>query len=217
MASLNAEQIREQVEFDRLMVAARAQKMRGDLVEAEKALLKALAMRFDDLNARELAADILYDRGEFEKAAKHYKSLYSPERPRPSAESGFARCVLKMAEIAQQREALLNPMDSPISFVPERRTPIVAAMLSIAPGLGQVYCGQFIKGLLLFAAWLFFLLLVYASQPRSVGSAANTRLVFGTAGIMFICLAVFVHAYAIVDAVMTAEKTVRRVAKKKEE
>jgi tetratricopeptide (TPR) repeat protein len=189
--------------------------MRGDLVEAEKALLKALSMRFDDIGARELAADILYDRGEFEKAAKHYKSLYTTQRPRPSAESGYARCVLKVAEIAQQREALLHPMDAPTALVPERRTPIVAAMLSSAPGLGQVYCGQFIKGVLLFTGWLFFLLLIYISQPRNIGSLANARPVFSQAGIAFICIAIFIHAYALVDAVMTAEKTVKRTADKK--
>ena len=213
MESLNADKIRAQVEFDRLMVAARAQKMRGDLLEAEKALLKALAIRFDDLNARELAADILFERGDFEKAAKHYKSLYSTERPRPSAEAGYARCVLKIAEIAQKREELLNPMNAQTAaFVPERRTPVVAAILSMIPGLGHVYCGQFTKAILIFSSWLFFLILIYIFYPWSLNAPANVKLSAGQPYVKFAFIALFIHAYAFVDAIMAAEKTRRKPA-----
>ena len=52
---------------------------------------------------------------------------------------------------------------------PNKKEPIVSLVLSIIPGLGQAYNGQYKKGLILFIAFIVSLVLIYATIWLFIG------------------------------------------------
>ena len=171
MADQNADDVRKQAEYERLMHLAHVNRMRGDYAQAAVQIKQALELRPDDLDAREFAADILFARGELEKAAEHYKAIHEADPSRASAEEKFAKATLQIAEGKRQKDLLRMMIEDPTAFrsqyQPPPRRPVVAAILSGIPGLGHVYCGQLVKGIVIFAGsalcWLLFFALARMS------------------------------------------------------
>lgn len=62
-------------------------------------------------------------------------------------------------------------------FDPRRKSPRLAAILSIVPGLGQVYVGYYTRGLVLAASWLM-LLMVAANAPGRMEPAPGMAVFF---------------------------------------
>ncbi len=62
-------------------------------------------------------------------------------------------------------------------FDPRRKSPRAAALLSIVPGLGQVYIGFYTRGFTLTAVWLM-LLMVVVNAPRGLEPAPGFALFF---------------------------------------
>lgn len=84
---------------------------------------------------------------------------------------------------------------------PTHRSPLVAVILSLsATGLGQIYCGRIIRGLIMFLGSLLFTPLIVAA---ALLSPATVILV----GLIFALLAVLcVYVYAVVDAFLLASR-----------
>ncbi|MGC8863604.1 MAG: tetratricopeptide repeat protein [Armatimonadota bacterium] len=211
---MDPEDVRKQAEFERLFRAARINRKRGDYREAEQLIHRALEIKPDDLEAREFAADILYARGEIEKAAQEYKAIFEAEPSRASAEEKFARATIEIAEAKRQKDLLRLMIENPQAFratyeLPPR-SPLMASILSGLPGLGHVYCGQVVRGIVIFLIVTFSWLLFFALRP-SVGASSNPieRFVqeLDVWAIIFLCVAVFTHVYAIVDAAVAAERS----------
>lgn len=204
--------LRDQSEFERLTTAARVYRMRGDYREAEKSIRRALEIRPDDLDAQEFAADLLLARGELEQAAAEFKRIHEEVPDRASAEEKYARAIVQMAEARRQRELLREMLDNPSKFRSPARSPLAAAVLSAAPGFGHIYCGQLVKGIVLFAgtmlAWLLFYSLSPPVQSYLPPPERTMRFVqdLGPAAILFLCIAVFSHVYAFVDAAVLADR-----------
>lgn len=85
---------------------------------------------------------------------------------------------------------------------PTHRSPLVAVILSLsATGLGQIYCGRIIRGLIMFLGSLLFTPLIVAA---ALLSPATVILV----GLIFALLAVLcVYVYAVVDAFLLASRS----------
>ena len=200
MAEQSTDELRIQAEFDRHMTAAHVYRNRGDYPGATEEIRKALALKPDDLAAREFAADMVFAHGEVEKAAEHYKSILDVDPSRTSVEEKFAKAILQVAEGKRQQDLLKEMMENPRAHSPAPRSGGLAAILSIAPGFGHIYCGQYIKGMIIFAAWAlaWVLCLSFVGLP---GHRLTTATVF------FGCLATSLHLYAVVDAASAAEKT----------
>lgn len=64
----------------------------------------------------------------------------------------------------RRRQATAAYAETPQPFDPQRKSPRLAAILSVIPGLGQVYVGYYTRGLVLAATWLM-LLLFAANAP----------------------------------------------------
>jgi tetratricopeptide (TPR) repeat protein len=213
MADQGIEDAKRQAEFDRLFRAAHVSRTRGDYEQAERLIGQALDLRPGDSEAREFAADLLFARGELEKAAEEYKSIYDADPSRTSAEEKFAKATVQIAEGKRQKDLLRLMIEDPGAFrstyeLPPR-SPLLAALLSGIPGLGHVYCGQTVKGIVLFLAVSFSWLLFFALRPN-VGGFGDPIARFvhnlNAAAVIFLCLAVFTHMYAFADAAVTAER-----------
>lgn len=207
------DRLREQAEFERLSTAARVYRMRGSFSEAEESIRRALEIRPDDVEAQEFAADMLLARGELDRAAAEYKRIHEANPDRASAEEKYARAILQIAEAKRQRELLQEMLENPSRFRPPARSPLVAALLSVAPGFGHIYCGYLVKGIVLFSATMLAWLIFYALSPpvqaylpppaRTMQFAQD----LSPAAILFLCIAVFSHVYAFVDAAVLADKS----------
>jgi TM2 domain-containing membrane protein YozV len=209
----DANDLRVKMQFDRLMTSARVYIKRGEMGKAGEAVVQALELRPGDLDARELAADMVLASGDVEKAAAHYKVLFSPERPRPSAEEKYAKAILQIAEEQYQREQLAQMLANPTKAAGPPRSPLLAAIASIGPGFGQMYLGNFRRGVIFFGVVIISWMLFYYLSPP-VGNftqqnALTMREFFGNmsaSAVMFACIAAFAHVYAFIDAVMSAGK-----------
>ncbi|MCL4500073.1 MAG: tetratricopeptide repeat protein [Chloroflexi bacterium] len=203
--------IRKQAEFDRFMSAARVERMRGDYTRAAASVQQALKIWPEDPGAREFAADVLLALGQLEKATEVYKELFQEDATRASAEEKYAKVTLQVAEGKRQKELLLHVADHPAKFAPAPRSPLIAALLSSAPGFGQIYCGQFVKGVVLFVvsmiSWFFF----YLSSPDVSNVPEQMRMAtfiknMNPLAVIFACIAVSLQVYAFVDAPVYASK-----------
>ncbi|OFX15008.1 MAG: hypothetical protein A2Z18_03180 [Armatimonadetes bacterium RBG_16_58_9] len=208
-------------ELERLITAAHVFRRRGDYEKAQDLIDQALDLCPSDLEVREFAADIIYARGDLEKAAEQYKQIAHEDKSRASAEEKYARAVVQIAEGNRQRELLKEMLDNPSKFRAPARSPLIAGLLSLAPGFGHVYCNQLIKGIVLFLGAMLSWLLFYAFAPDSpykglsdqiAGTITTSERVsyflthLGAPAILFACVALFAHIYAIVDAPVIASK-----------
>jgi tetratricopeptide (TPR) repeat protein len=209
-------------ELERLITAAHVYRRRGDYDKAQELIDQALEISPSDLEVREFAADIIYARGNLEKAAEQYKQIAHEDNSRASAEEKYARAIVQIAEAHRQRELLKEMLENPSRFRAPSRSALIAGLLSLAPGFGHVYCNQLIKGIVLFLGAMLSWLLFYAFAPnipykglsdQIAGTITTSERVsyflthLSAPAILFACIALFVHIYAIVDAPVIASKT----------
>ncbi len=205
------EDVRKQVEFDRQMSMARVHRMRGDYVQAAEAIRLALRVKPEDADAQEFAADILAARGELEKAGEVYKALHEADPARASAEEKFARVTLQIAEGKRQQFLLRDMAENPDKYRKPTHapSPLIAALVSTVPGLGQIYCGQFVKGagffLGIMCAWLFLGLMGF-DWKMAVNDPQQFVHQIDPFSVVLLCLAIALHTYAFVDAPVYANK-----------
>lgn len=194
----------KKAEFDRLMTAATVFRRRGDYGQATQSVKEALQILPDDIAAREFAADMIYAHGNVEKAAEHYKSILEEEPGRASAEEKYAKAVLELSEAKRQKDLLKLMVGNPAKFKPvSPKNSTLAVLLTIAPGLGHMYCGEIVKGLGIFGVWLVSCLLFVFTLDPGAGTAQRVT----TASVIFACIAGSVHIYALLGAAQSAEKT----------
>lgn len=212
MSPQNLDDIKKQAEFDRHITAARVHRMRGDYKQAEQAINQALELNPSDIGALEFAADMLFVRGELEKAADEYKRLFEQDKSRTSLEAKFAKSKLLIAEGKRQQHLLKEMLDNPAKYRVSARSPLLAAIISVAPGFGQIYCGQLVRGIVLFVATMLSWLLFQALTPEVADIRMQDRMTSFTRNmdplaIIFACMAVAIHVYAFVDAAILAGKS----------
>lgn len=194
----------KKAEFDRLMTAATVFRRRGDYGQATLTVKQALQICPEDLAAREFAADMIYAHGDLEKAAEHYKAILEIEPSRTSAEEKYAKAVLEMSEGQRQKELSKLMLENPTKFRPvQPKNPGLAVLLTIAPGLGHIYCGELARGLGIFGIWLVScMLFMFTLDP---GASSVQRVT--TSSVVFACIAGSIQIYALLSAAQAAEKT----------
>ena len=212
MASQDPSQQKKQAEFERILTAAHVHRRRGDYSRAEELVTQALDIDASNLEAREFAADLLCARGKLEEAAECYKSILAEDKTVASAEEKYAKAILQIAEGRRQKDLLQDMLDNPSRSRGPKRNPVIAGVLSIAPGFGQIYCGQIVKGIVLFCAAMLCWMLFYAAAPPVAANIdPQDRITefmtnLSALPVLLGCIAVFIHVYAFVDAPVTASK-----------
>lgn len=195
----------KKAEFDRLMTAATVFRRRGDYGQATLSIKQALALFPEDIAAREFAADMIYAHGDVKTAAEHYKSILEAEPGRGSVEEKYAKAILELSEAERQKELMRLRLENPGKFRPvQPKNAGLAVLFTIAPGLGHMYCGELVRGLVLFGVWvLSCILFMFTLDPGAAGVAQ--RVTFSS--VVFALIAGSIHIYALLSAVQAAEKT----------
>lgn len=194
----------KKAEFDRLMTAATVFRRRGDYGQATLSVKQALQIYPENLDAREFAADMLYAHGDLNTAAEHYKSILDQAPDRGSAEEKYAKAILEISEAERQKELLKLMVENPGKFRPiQPKNATLAVLLTIAPGLGHLYCGEIGKGLTIFGVWILSCVLFMFTLDPGAGVAHRVT----TTSVIFACLAGSVHIYALLGAAQAADRT----------
>lgn len=144
---------------DRLLTTAHVQRMRGNLEEARRACEEAVALDPECAAAHEMLGDLAAAREELEAAMKHYREAFRLDG-KPATEEKIALLALRIDE--RKRGELSTGTRSP-SGSRKRLNPSLACMLSMLfPGLGQLYNGEYRKGLVFALLWVLLLPNLYA-------------------------------------------------------
>ncbi|MCC6446370.1 MAG: tetratricopeptide repeat protein [Armatimonadetes bacterium] len=135
----------------KLLASAKLFRIRGQFDAAEEKCKEALALAPQNTEALEMMGDIAYDRGSLEEALHLYKTAVEI-RSTPSLETKYAKVALEIGEQARQREMAETLLNQPEQAVQRKRSQAVAFILStLVPGMGQLYNGDMVKGLIIMA------------------------------------------------------------------
>ena len=145
---------------------------RGQNAEAERAAQEMLVLDPEDADAQELLGDVRLARGDFDGAATALRAALARDPGRASAENKLARASLRRSE--DQRRQTMG-----VAYASEgralmrgggggdagRRTRL-AVLSAVLPGLGQLYGGAFVKGIVLLLVYGLGCLLLSVSGLR---------------------------------------------------
>ena len=109
---------------------------------------------------------------------------------RPAEPRSFTRTILSSSKIAAS-----DPAQGRLETAEGKASDAIAVLLSVLPGLGHIYKGHKLIGMLL----------IFAGTPMAVGLAlliATGTAGFGVALLPIYWLAVMAHVYAIQDRVL---------------
>ena len=194
------------------------------LEEALELAREAASLAETSWESHELVGDLLMEKGDAEAAMASYRRAREIVVDRPLLEDKIARAALTQAAdqaVARRTQALLDGTaraDAP------KRKPSHAALFSfVIPGLGQIYNGEVLKGLILLVAYvaLFSVAMLSAlrglsQMPRattgpvyspSLDVSAMLGALFDGVGLIWMLLLTGLWVYAIADAALRASRS----------
>ncbi len=138
----------EQEELGRLYETVRRELFRGRIDAADEAARRLLEKTPDSTSAHELMGDVLSARGQRARARDEYKQAMTLEPANADAERKFAEAMLLMGEAERTRNLVASG-----DFASLRRTGpgdagAAAVRSMFFPGLGQLYNGDYEKGVI---------------------------------------------------------------------
>lgn len=155
---------------------AHVMESRGDRDAAVAALMDVAQKYPDHPSAREAHADALIAAGKLDEAKEILAQLVKEHPGRIETERKHAKLVLKLAERNISASLLLGEGDlhSLMNPAGARRSAGTAAFLSLlAPGFGQIYNGQLVRGLTMLGIsvvlWILFFTVGYTDRMNLAG------------------------------------------------
>ncbi len=118
--------------------------------EAEKTARKLLEIAPRSTTSWELWGDVLLAQGKAEEAADAFRKAVELEPANADAERKYARIQLDLQQAKWQRQVLESGDLAQFRGVADREPATAAARSALFPGLGQVYNGEYEKGLVMF-------------------------------------------------------------------
>jgi len=127
--------------------------------EAEKTARELLEVAPRSTTSWELWGDVLLLQSKLEEASDAFKKAVELEPANADAERKYASVQLDLQQAKWQREALESGDLSQFRGAPNKEPGTAAARSALFPGLGQVYNGEYEKGLVMFFVGLVLLIL----------------------------------------------------------
>jgi len=149
MNSNNAQQMGE-MELGQLCEKLHAALHYERVDEAEKTACKLLEVAPYSTTSWELWGEVLLTQGKMEEAADAFKKAVELEPANADAERKYASIQLDLQQAEWQRQALESGNLSQFRGAANKEPATSAARSALFPGLGQVYNGEYEKGLVMF-------------------------------------------------------------------
>jgi len=190
--------------------------MRGRFVEAEDKVREAVALAPGDPAALEMLGDLLAEKGSIAEAVALYQRALERGPGRAALEEKHARLVLILAEQQHERALAQLLLENPGRAASgRRRNPTHAFFLSaFLPGLGQIYNGEYLKGVLFLAGGFLSFLLGGESLLRLLFAASGSRVAPSGLEAVFGFLSFLLWVAAMVDAPVRAQRLSESAARR---
>lgn len=200
----------QEAQLHKYLSKAHVESVRGNWAEAEVACLAALEHASDDAQVHEMLADILRERGNYDRALEEYKVAQTLDPKRASAETKYAELVLAVAEKERAKFLAQDMLDNPHLYVARTRKPMAAMFLGmLLPGLGQVYNGQLAKAGIIFGTFVLWVIAMALFQhyPPTISSIGDLIQYTDARVELLGFIAVTAYVYGIIDAASAADKS----------
>lgn len=196
------------LELEHLYDAARRSLHWQRLDTARDAAHKILELTPDSTSARELWGDVLLALGDKEAAAEEFKRAVELEPANADAERKYGLVVLELQEATQHRQALESGDLSRFRGVANKDPAVAAGRSALFPGMGQLYNGEYEKGVVLAVLGLFLLIPAVNGVTNIIqwlmgGPPSLISAVFAWMGLIGYLL---VWAYGIYDAYQSGRR-----------
>lgn len=203
-------------ELELLLAKANLHRLRGQFPEAQDTCRQALELNPKDVVIREILADSFYDAGKFQAALAEYKIALEYAPGKDSLEKKFARTTLDIAEAERTKVMAQDMLQNPGKYgVTRERSPLIAFISALVPGLGQLYNGEMTKAALIFGTFVLFLLswaFLQPPYPRNVDTIQMFVYVTSPAVLVTGLVFFLAYIYGLADAFVTAGKTTKKPA-----
>ena len=213
-----------EVEVKQLLIQANVHRARGNYEKAMELVKRANEISPHNPQVLELMGDILRARGQPREALEKYRSALAAQPNRPSVEEKIAVVTLELTEMAKREEMRAWLREHP-EYRPRGKNPSLAVIASLAiPGAGQVYNEDWVKGLIIFGAWLLCLFsftsplydaLQHGVQAGSVEGITEALRSWSTLKLLWVWLTMIACAviwtYSFIEAGITAYR-LKRIA-----
>jgi tetratricopeptide (TPR) repeat protein len=205
-----------------LLGRATLARARNQREQALKLAQEAIVLDESNAEAHELQGDLLLDLRRGEEAMASFRRAMELHPDRPVLEEKVARAALQRAarrQTLEMSQAILEGRAKPSG---PQRSPALAALLSlIAPGLGQFYNGEMLKGFVMLIGFVFLCALVLLAVLREIASTpAGAQSMYGqpvdtgmiTSALLgstlpAVILLAVLYIYSVVDAAIRASRT----------
>jgi tetratricopeptide (TPR) repeat protein len=191
-----------------LLREAHLLRMRSRFVEAEEKVEEAVALAPGDPSALEMLGDLLAEKGALSEAAEAYHRAMERAPERTALEEKHAHLVLMIADQKHERDLAERLLANPALVASgRRRNPALAFFLSaFLPGMGQLYNGEYLKGVLFLGGSFLTFLLGGEALLRLVFAASGSRVAPSGMEAAFGFLSLLLWIAAVVDAPVRAQK-----------
>jgi TM2 domain-containing membrane protein YozV len=175
---------------------------RGQRMQAFQLTQEAIRLAEQSWEAHELQGDVLMDMGRATEAMTSYRRARELRPDRIALEDKIARGALRAAarnQMLAQADLVLGDRGRGGDA---KRKSGYAALFSLMPGLGQIYNGQVLKGIVVGIVMVIFI--AVASQQLDV-SLFRTSLLGGVSPV-WAALIALLWLYSVIDAIIYASK-----------
>ena len=205
---------------ERLLATANLFKMRGQLIDAEDKCREILAITPNNIVAREILCEVLYECGKIDQALAEIRAAKEIAPDNPMVEKKFAKLTLAVAERDREKAIAQDMIENPHEYAHHKSNPGKALLIAaFIPGLGQFYNGDFTKAYVIWGMLLIHILswvIFQDTYPKWAVTSIAGFIQF-TNPLVLITGLIFslAYLYGMIDAAVTATKIAETKVEKK--
>ena len=191
------EAYKNKIKFNEYLKMSQAAFVNKNYEMSAENIKKALEIFPNNLDAREIAADILWVKGNVSTASLEYKFIFDSDNTRIKVEEKYAKTILSLyneKQKIQSIEDLLNNKEKG-----NKKTSAGKIFLSaLIPGLSAMLDEHFIKGIMIFLLYF-----VFVGMATKGITSDNSSEIFKSP---FFYLASIIWLYSFVDTIIQYKK-----------